>query len=562
MLEEYELVVIGGGIIGAACAYEASSRGVKVLLLEKHDFGSKTSQGSFRIIHGGLRYLQHLDYPRLRESVSCQNYFRRFAPHLVKTLPFLVPCYGYGMKGKEILSIACELYNLLSIDRNRGVSKDQILPRHKVLSREEVLSIAPYVDKSSLRGGVVFYDCQMLDPNRLNLEFILSAESSGAFLENYKEVTKITPSAEGYELSVKDLISGQSRNVNSKFIVNAMGPWASEISKLFGSEEKQKSKPQFYSKGIQLAIRDFPIKSAITVESKGIDTASSLRRGGRAVFLQPWHDYTLIGTTDTIYKGDPKDFSINKEEVADFFNEVVSAYPDPKLTKDKLVHTFGGLRLIDENLMEQVERGEDRDGLVNTSRDELIIDHKEPYTKWGMSSYDNLVTIVGIKYTTCRSVAIKAIDMLSKNGLTRNNRGYDFYSYSNIIDEVIETTRLKNLLPNMIPEEDRQSISEDIWKTYGSRSEAFLSKVDFREISSNLDLKRKIEKEMIKNAFQNEYAKTISDIVERRLSNRFLGSNQHFFIENIKSIASEVLGWKEDKIAHELIEVGKNFPSA
>jgi len=110
MRSNFDVVIIGGGIIGAGCALEASAAGLKTLLLEKSDFGAKTSAGSFKIIHGGLRYIQHLDYSRLKESVNEQRYIRQAAPNLIKPLPFLVPCYGYGMKSKLALRTACSLY--------------------------------------------------------------------------------------------------------------------------------------------------------------------------------------------------------------------------------------------------------------------------------------------------------------------------------------------------------------------------------------------------------------------------------------------------------------------
>jgi len=560
MNEEYELLIIGGGIIGASCAYEASLRGAKVLLVEQSDFGSKTSEGSFKIVHGGLRYLQHLDFPRLRESVNCQNYIRRFASHLVKTLPFIVPCYGYGMQGKEVLRVACEIYNILSIDRNRGVSKDQILPRYRTLSAEELLKIAPHVDRARLRGGVVFFDSQMLDPDRLILEFILSAQRQGAYFRNYTEAKRITVTDDGYSVEIKDKISGFSKEVRAKFIVNAMGPWASKLTGMLGGDSQPRSKNTCYSKGIQIGIRDFPIFSAISVQTKGIDTAASINRGGRAIFLQPWRDYTLVGTTDTIYRGSPDDFSISQEEIDGLFEEVLHAYPDPVLSKAKIAFSFGGLRPIDPTLKDYIERGDNRDGLVNTSRDEDLIDHKEAYAEWGMAACPNMLSIVGIKYTTCRSVAIRVLDLLSKKGFSSENRGADYFNVGSAVQPIEELASIERDLSSQCPDFNFVNLAREIWETYGVRANEFLSRLNLSNVKEKMQVQNIVEREMILNTLQNEYAKNMQDIAVRRLSRKLYAPHNGAFLRNLADIYRTEVGWDKDKISSELEQIEKIFP--
>lgn len=560
MLEEYELLVIGGGIIGVSCAYEASQRGVKVLLVDKSDFGSKTSQGSFKIVHGGLRYLQHLDFPRLRESVKCQNYIRRFAPHLVKTLPFIVPCYGYGMKGREILSLACEIYGILSCDRNKGISSEQVLPRYQVLSVDELIKIAPYVERTNLRGGVVFFDSQMLDPDRLLLHIISSAERNGAYFENYQEITSISSVTDGYSATVKNLISGSTREIKTRYVINAMGPFASRISQIFGQEKDPSSYENIFSKGIQIGIRDFPVSKAISIQTKGIDTAASINRGGRAIFLQPWRDFTLVGTTDTIFKGNPDTFSIEDSEIENLFEEIKNAYPDPNLVKSKISFSFGGLRPIDPRLKGSILSGENRDGLVNTSRDEDLIDHDQDYPDWGLKTLSNVVSIVGIKYTTSRSVAVKVLDLLSKKGLTTKNRGADYFNFAKVTESSKELNSISETLAAMNSSFQYDKLSQQLWETYGKHTHEFLTHVKIKSVKDYSEVLKIVEKEMILNSITNEHAKKMQDIMVRRFSRKLYSAENSMFLGRVSEIYSNELGKKQEEISAELEEIKKYFP--
>ena len=418
MAKEFDLIVMGAGIIGAACALEASCNGLNVLLLDKGDFGGETSSGSFKIVHGGLRYLQHLDFPRLKESYQEQRFIRKSAPHLVKPLPFLVPCYGYGMKGREALRSACSMYEFLSRTRNDGVSEELKLPDHKVLSKDEVLKIAPLLQKKGLRGGVVFYDCQMLNPDRLTLAVVQAAKRNGVVVKNYNEVVKITTRFGSQdsicidEILVRDKISSFEYRVKSHAYVNAMGPYCNQIGRLFDESNLFSNIDMpIYSKGVQLVFPKIVDQYALSVQGKGIDTASTVSRGGRAFFMQPWRGHTLVGTTDTIFQGEPKDFKITLSEIKAFLAELSEAYPSDIFSPINVKYAFGGLRSIDPAIRKQIEDGTDRDGMVNTSRDEDIIDHSK--VMWaGLKKIENLVSVVGIKYTTFRSVGERVISKL------------------------------------------------------------------------------------------------------------------------------------------------------
>jgi glycerol-3-phosphate dehydrogenase len=167
----YDVLVIGGGIYGVCIVWDAVLRGLSVALVEKGDFGSATSANSLRVIHGGLRYLQHGDIARMRQSIRERTTFMRIAPHLVHPLPILLPTYGHGLRGKEVLSVASSLDKIIGFDRKRLPDPQKHLPGSRLISKEECIRLFPYVEKENLTGGVIIHDCQMLSSERLVLSF-------------------------------------------------------------------------------------------------------------------------------------------------------------------------------------------------------------------------------------------------------------------------------------------------------------------------------------------------------------------------------------------------------
>ncbi len=188
--KEFDLLVIGGGIYGAFVAWDAALRGLSVAMIEKGDFGHATSSNTLRVIHGGLRYLQYGNIPRMRRSIAERTAFMRIAPHLVHPLPFLIPTYGHWRESKALLSLALSLNELIGFDRNRLADPQKHLPRGRVISRDECRRLIPGVSDRGLTGGLMYYDCQMYDSERLILAVARSAAQAGAALANYVEATK------------------------------------------------------------------------------------------------------------------------------------------------------------------------------------------------------------------------------------------------------------------------------------------------------------------------------------------------------------------------------------
>jgi len=187
---EYDVLVIGAGAFGAAAARDSALRGLRTALIERADFGGATSAECFKMVHGGIRYLQHADVPRLRASSYERSALLRIAPHLVQPLPIAIPTYGHGRQGRAFLATGATVYDLLTLDRNSGIrDRQRQIRRSRMLSRSRVLELFPHLSTAQLSGAVVFEDGQMYNPARLVLAFVSSAVDAGATACNYVEAT-------------------------------------------------------------------------------------------------------------------------------------------------------------------------------------------------------------------------------------------------------------------------------------------------------------------------------------------------------------------------------------
>lgn len=396
--DSFDVLVVGGGIHGLATAWDAALRGLSVALVEKSDFGSETSANSLKTIHGGLRYLQHLDVRRMHESIRERSAWMRLMPHLVKPLPFLVPTYGYGMKSKGVMATAVRVNDWISRYRNEGLEEVGLeIPNCRVLNRSECLDLAPWLKAPSLTGGVQFFDGQLFSADRATMAFAHAASERDALLVNHVEVVRLL--RDGSRCTgavVTDQHSGEEITVSARVVVNAAGPWNSLVHRLL--EPAQPRPTVRLSKGIQLVMRGFTPESAVAVTSTYEDPDAVVSRGGRHYFLAPWRGTTLCGTTDELFEGDPDDFDITKADADGFFEELKQALPDAGLVRDAVLYTFGGLRPLEEK---NVHTGS------QTARHSRVIDHRST------TGVEGLVELVGVKYTTARLVAERAVDVVS-----------------------------------------------------------------------------------------------------------------------------------------------------
>jgi len=563
-----DVLILGGGIIGAACAYEASSRGLRTIVVDKSDFGSETSANSFKIIHGGLRYLQHLDYSRLKESAREQGVLLKNAPHLIKPLPFLVPSYGFGKKSKLALKAACSIYEALGRERNAGVVSELKLPSHKILTDSDVRRIAPHINHEGLNGGLVFYDCQMRNPDRLTLSVLKSAEKCGATLYNYYEVLKIHTNecqpggAEISHVECKNIMTGQNENIQSRFVINAMGPWAESVGNLIDNEKVRiKCKPQLFSKGIQLVVPEIIKDYAVAIEGRGSDKSASLKRGNRSFFFQPWRGVTLIGTTDTVFEGDPSKFSITLDEIREFLHDVKEVYPDSRLEPINVQYAFGGLRAISSEARQDYYKGVNRDGMVNTTRHEYIIDHEKTRDWGGVSTLNNLISVLGVKYTTFRKVGALVLSLLE-------NKGVEMKSSTTLVNSIYgapESNSLKSFIEskknnfNFLDSQIEFSLFEELALDYGEEVDEIFCLTEKMIQDKNMLPEDALLYSQVCFAIESEYAKTLADVILRRLPKSALGFPGRAYIKQVGTFMAQRLDWDSARLDSEIKQVISRF---
>jgi glycerol-3-phosphate dehydrogenase len=320
-----DAVVIGGGMAGAGVARDLALRGASVALFEKGDFASGTSSKSSKLIHGGLRYLELGDFKLVRESLREKKTLERLAPHLVRPLPFLVPIYRGAARGLITVRVGMWLYDLLTPGKKTE--------RYRVLRPVEALAMEPSVRAEDLRGAGYYFDDLLLYPERLCLENVLSAARHGVRTFNYCEVEEFVPGRRGIEgVKVRDLLSGQVQLVRATAIVNCAGPWVDRLRAMAKVADRSPRVVRT-TKGIHCLL------------PRMTDRAVYLSaRDERMIFVIPWREFSLVGTTDTDFEGDPDRLWATREEVTYLLEEVAKVLPDKRATFDNVAYTYAGVR--------------------------------------------------------------------------------------------------------------------------------------------------------------------------------------------------------------------------
>jgi len=320
-----DVVVIGGGMAGAGVARDLALRGASVALFEKGDFASGTSSKSSKLIHGGLRYLELFDFKLVRESLREKRTLERLAPHLVRPLPFLVPVYAGSRRGLIMVRLGMWLYDLLT----PGKTTD----RYRLLRPVDALSLEPNLRAEDLRGAGYYFDDLLLFPERMCLENVLSAVRHGARAHNYCEVEEIVRGRRGPDgVRVRDLLTRQVHTVRAPVIVNCAGPWADRVRELAGVAG-ERPRVLRTTKGIHC------LMPRMTERAVYLSTHDD-----RMIFVIPWREFSLVGTTDTDFDGDPDRLWATREEVTYLLDEVAKVLPDKRVALENVAYTYAGVR--------------------------------------------------------------------------------------------------------------------------------------------------------------------------------------------------------------------------
>lgn len=374
--EAFDIVVIGGGITGAAAARDAARRGFRTALVEARDFAEGTSSRSSRLIHGGLRYLEQFEFDLVFEASQERRTLLEIAPHLVRPLEFVFPIYEGGRVGKLKLDAGMWLYDALSLFRN--------IERHQMLDTDEILEREPGLLAEGLLGGARYFDAQV-DDARLVLTTVEAAVSAGAAAANRLEVVEILvegdsgdgPMATGVKVRDED---GGEWPIWAPAVLNATGPWADLTLERAGRHDRPLISPTRGSH-VHVSRKKLPHRSALILESP-VD--------GRIMFVLPWGELSMIGTTDDFYEGPPEDVVPTAGDVTYLLESANALFPDAALHVDDVLSAWAGLRPL---VMEEgATEGE-------VSR-EFVIREEPP----------GLFTIAGGKLTSHRSMAEELVD--------------------------------------------------------------------------------------------------------------------------------------------------------
>lgn len=394
----YDLVVVGGGIYGICAVREAARRGLTACLLERDDFAAATSANSLRIIHGGLRYLQHGDLRRMRQSIGERRLLQWLAPRLVQPLPCLMPTYGHGLKGPEVLRVALALNDLVGFDRNKGLAPADQLPRGRTFSRSELLRLLPEVPREGLTGGALWYDCQVSSSERLALAFLQSGIAVGAAAANYVEMTGVQQ-ADGRIIGVRavDRLTGAELEVRARAVLNAAGPWVDEV--LARAQARRGATWFAPSKAFNLLLRR-PLFERYAVGLAGRwkfeDRDAIVQKGAQLFFVVPWRSGCLVGTRHLRSAG-AEDLEVTEADVARFIAEINDAYPAADVSRDDVLAVYSGLL---------PEAAGHTGAEVQLQKHPGFRDHRE-------DGLDGLYTVVGVKWTTAREVAARTISRIA-----------------------------------------------------------------------------------------------------------------------------------------------------
>ncbi len=373
---QFDLVVIGGGINGAATAREATLRGLKVALIDARDFASGTSSRSSKLIHGGLRYLAQRDFRLVREARRERKLLASLAPHLAQPLPFLLPIYRGDPFSPLKMRLGLTIYDWLG---NLG-PKDH----HCFCSPRETLRRIHRLRPEGLRAAAVYYD-SLTDDARLSLENVLDAAEHGAVVANYLEVKRFIRQPRSGMIAgaeAVDRLTGKQYEIAARFWVNATGPWVDEVRALLPGFDGTKTIRM--TKGTHVILPCISDQYALF---------AAIRPGKRIFLMMPWQGHSLLGTTDTEYEGDPGAVEPDRAEIEYLLSALNRVLREPVGMEDVL-GSYAGIRAL------VVEGG--RSPSANTREYRF---HRDPWI-------NNMITICGGKLTTARALGEKLADVV------------------------------------------------------------------------------------------------------------------------------------------------------
>ncbi len=520
--ETFDILVIGAGIYGAAIAWDAAQRGFSVALVDRGDFGGAASANSLKTVHGGLRSLQRGALAEVRLFVRERRALLRIAPHLVTPLSFVVPTSRHPVRNRTIMRVALALNDLIAHDRNRDLLPSRQLHSGRLLSRDEVLAIAPELDGSHVTGGASWCDAQMRNSERLVLAFVASAARAGAAIANHAAVDRLLrDNGRVVGALVRDGIGGDTFEVRARLTINAAGAWAAALTGEATSRPAAALLPSL-SRALNIVTRRPASGPAVGGLSEG-----------RFFFKVPWRGLTMYGTSHDPFEAPPENARPSREPVEALLRDINRAFPGAPVAIDEVSLVHWGL------LPSVPSRGPH----VQLAKTSIVREHRA-------EGVDGLVTVIGVRYTTARQTAQEAVDIAA----TRLGR-----------TAAACRTAVTPLAGGEFEDEDglaaaaRRGWAEApaadvarLVRTYGSRVEELLPLLAEPGGSEALSATCPVTVAEVRHATRTELALTLADAILRRTEAGSAGHPGAEAAARAAAVMAQELGWSPARQAAEI----------
>jgi glycerol-3-phosphate dehydrogenase len=380
---KFDVVVVGGGFYGVTTAWDAAQRGLSVAIIDKGDFGAATSFNNLKTLHGGLRSLQAFNFTQMRLFIRERRALARIVPHLVKPLPFVVPTTRNPKRSAIAMRVALAISDAVARDRNEGLPDPGThLPASRIVSRDEALRLNPIIAPEGVTGGAIWYDYQMQSTDRVTLSFLVSAVDAGAMAANYVQALRfLQTNGRVTGVRVEDCLTHETFAIRGTVVVNAAGPWAAALLADL-PVTAQGAPPPRLSRAMNIVTRKVVN-----------DHACGGMVNGRYLFMVPWRDVSMLGTSHDAHEGTADQLKVSRWDLEAFLKDAREAFPHAGLTT-------ADVRLIHRGLLPMVSGDGAHVRLVKESQ---VVDH----SKHGLPG---LVSMFGVRYTTARYTAEQAVD--------------------------------------------------------------------------------------------------------------------------------------------------------
>ena len=545
---DFDLAIIGGGITGACIAMDAAMRGYSVALVEKDDFGEATSSASSKLLHGGIRYLQQLHFGKVRESAIERMYFQKLAPHLTRYIPFVIPTFKGFSKGRFVLNSGMSLYELLCTGQNRIVDDpEKKVPRSHAVTKRELSECVPDLRMDDITGGIVLYECHMHNSERMTLGFLQTAAKYGAIVRNYLAVESFLGADKGRisGIRARDRIGGDVLDIRADLVINAAGPWIPSLNQNIGGNRRVDGVVTAFSKGAHIVTRSLTTGNAVALPTRNKSQAV-ISRGGRHIFISPWRDYSLIGTTYGPYTGKLDDIHATADDALEMLVDINQALGSQVLSSEDVLYSFAGLYpLVDDFVNQSVYQG--------TGGKYQIVDHAK------VDGLDGLLSVFGAKYTTARRVAEKALDTIAPRFSKPHDRcrTRETRLESGNIENMQRFREDKKTLYN---ERLSSAIVDNLVTNYGTDIDKIIGYIDADpRLGEELAPGRLVIAAEAVHAAREEMACQLEDFVLRRTGLGTIGDPGQDVLRRCAELMAPELGWDRSVIENEVTLVRDRF---